>query len=583
MQTKLTQISRGRSTRRSNRSRLPAGRPLQFESLEGRQMMAAGDPVIFWNDVALDAVAADHSIPSPDQGGPTRTARALAIVQAAVYDAVNAIDGTHQPYLYRGTAAKSTDVGAAVATAAYGTLYSLYPKQRAVLSTAWKQYLAAIPNGKAENQGIALGTAVAARVLAARINDGSKINGSHSPSVEPGRHRVDPLHTGQGYLTPGWGKVKPFAMQSGTQFRAPPPPALNSQEYADAFNEVMTFGALDAETADRDGNGQPDRTAEQTLIGTFWGYDGSRNLGTPPRLYNQIAQAIAEQEDNTVTENARMFALINLAMADAGIASWETKYHYDFWRPVVAIRNENSAPGPGGFDGNPQTTGENNWAPLGAPATNSNNPSGDFTPPFPAYTSGHATFGAALFESLTNFYGTDQIAFDFVSDEFNGVNRASNGVVRPLVTRHFDDLREAEWENAISRIYLGIHWRFDAEDGINQGRAVADYVFANKLQPKVALPLTLTGRGEGEAPATAGGPAGVLNLLVDSVVKPLTKPAATPVISLASAVAAATASPVNRLATALPAPTVTPSRPTDKSTDQVFGSKALLDDVLCPN
>jgi hypothetical protein len=173
-------------------------------------------------------------------------------------------------------------------------------------------------------------------------------------------------------------------------------------------------------------------------------------------------------------ENARLFALVNIAMADAGIASWETKYIYDLWRPVVGIRN-------GHLDGNPDTPGEPDWRPLGAPASNSGDPDGDFTPPFPAYTSGHATFGGAVFRILERFYGTDDIAFDAQSDELNGITEGANGEIRPAVTRHFDSFGQAMEENAQSRIYLGIHWQFDAQEGIKQGSAIADYVFDNKF------------------------------------------------------------------------------------------------------
>ncbi|MBW3597158.1 MAG: phosphatase PAP2 family protein, partial [Planctomycetes bacterium] len=290
----------------------------------------------------------------------------------------------------------------------------------------------------------------------------------------------------QGFLTPKWGRITPFAMTSGDQFRSPSPPSLDSEAYAAAYNEVLVLGAIDAETADRNGDGAPDRTPEQTQIGLFWAYDGSPGLGVPPRLYNQIARTVAMQQGNSLADNARMFALANIAMADAGIASWESKYTHDLWRPVLAIRLEDTVAAPGGLDGNPDTAGEADWAPLGAPASNSGDPSADFTPPFPAYTSGHATFGAAMFRTLERFFGTDDIAFDFQSDELNGVTRGSDGVVRPAVTRRFDSFSEAALENAQSRIYLGIHWSFDATEGVSQGNAVADYVFDHKLRP---LPL----------------------------------------------------------------------------------------------
>ncbi len=442
--------------------------------------MMAADAVLDWNAIALDAIKNDSEISPPDQAGPTRAANALAIVHIAVYDAVNAIDRTHTPYFFHASAPKNTNVGAAVATAAHATLVQLYPQQRDFFNDAYTAYLDAIPDGLAENQGIALGNATASRVLAARANDGSLNDGPHELSNEPGHHQFDPLHPDQGVLTPKWGQVKSFAMDDVANFVRPAPPAMDSAAYAAAFEEVRLLGAVDAETADRNGDGHFDRTPEQTEIGIFWGYDGGRGIGTPPRLFNQIVRTIAEQQENSEVENARLFALVNIAMADAGIASWETKYIHDLWRPIVAIRR-------GGEDGNDATTAEPDWTPLGAPASNSDDPNGDFTPPFPAYTSGHATFGGAVFRVLERFFGTDEIAFDVQSDEFNGVTRDARGNVRPVVTRHFDSFSEAALENATSRIYLGVHWGFDATEGMAQGEAVADYVFDNMLRTTQAV------------------------------------------------------------------------------------------------
>jgi hypothetical protein len=181
-------------------------------------------------------------------------------------------------------------------------------------------------------------------------------------------------------------------------------------------------------------------------------------------------------------ELARLLALTNVAMADAGMAIWESKYFYQYWRPVTGIREADAGTGPtGAGDGNPATTGDPTFSPLGAPASNLSGP--DFTPPFPAYPSGHAGFGGALFEVLRRFYGTDRIPFTFVSDEFNGVTKDSDGNVRPLVPRTFRSLSQAEEENGQSRIYLGIHWAFDKTEGIAQGRRVADYVLKNAFSP----------------------------------------------------------------------------------------------------
>jgi hypothetical protein len=249
---------------------------------------------------------------------------------------------------------------------------------------------------------------------------------------------------------------------------------MTSAEYADAYNEVKRLGG--------DGVHTPtERTAEQTQSGIYWAYDGTPSLCAPPRLYNQIAAQLAKGQCLNAIEMARFFALVNTAMADAGIAIWESKYYYQLWRPVAGIREADPGFGPTGLgDGNPDTTCDPTFTPLGAPASNS---SGDFTPPFPAYPSGHAGFGGALFETLRAFFKTDHIAFTFVSDEFDGATKGSDGIVRPLIPRSFTSLSQAEEENGQSRIYLGIHWRFDKTEGITQGRRVADYVLTHAFQP----------------------------------------------------------------------------------------------------
>jgi len=260
-------------------------------------------------------------------------------------------------------------------------------------------------------------------------------------------------------------------LANAAQFRAPAPPQLASVEYARAYAEVKALGGDGIST-------QTKRTVEQTEAGIFWAYDGTPSLCAPPRLYNQISMQIADSMGSDATELARLLALVNTAMADAGIAVWESKYHYQFWRPVNGIReadanNELEIPG----DGNDATVADLKFAPLGAPASNLVGP--NFTPPFPAYPSGHAGFGGAVFQILRRFYGRDDISFRFVSDEFNGVTLDREGNVRPLMSRRFKSLSQAEEENGQSRIYLGIHWTFDKSEGIAQGRKVADLVFDN--------------------------------------------------------------------------------------------------------
>jgi hypothetical protein len=295
------------------------------------------------------------------------------------------------------------------------------------------------------------------------------------PSDQPGKWRQDPISSIPLAMGAYWSEVDPFVMKSASQFRVGPPPALTSAAYARAFDEVKRLGG--------DGVTTPtERTAEQTEVGIYWAYDGTPSLCAPPRLYNQIAVQIAEQMNSDFVELARLLALVNVAMADAGIAIWESKYFYQYWRPVTGIREADAGTGPtGAGDGNPRTSGDATFSPLGAPASNFSGP--NFTPPFPAYPSGHAGFGGALFQVLRKFYRTDRIPFTFVSDEFNGVTKDNAGNVRPLVPRTFGSLSQAEEENGQSRIYLGIHWAFDKTEGIAQGRRVADHVLKNLFTP----------------------------------------------------------------------------------------------------
>jgi hypothetical protein len=272
-----------------------------------------------------------------------------------------------------------------------------------------------------------------------------------------------------------WSECKPFVLTSTDQFRVPAPPAMTSADYTGAYNEVKSLGG--------DGIVTPtSRTDEQTFIGTFWAYDGTPSLCAPPRLYNQITVQLADQRHLNIVDLARLLALVNTAMADAGMAVWESKFYWDFWRPIAGIRESDPGTGTTGEgDGNPDTIGDVNFIPLGAPASNLTGP--NFTPPFPAYPSGHAGFGGAIFQTLRRFFGTDAIEFTFVSDEFNGITKDNQGNVRPYMPRTFNSLSQAEEENGQSRIYLGIHWSFDKTQGIAQGQQVADYVFDHAFVP----------------------------------------------------------------------------------------------------
>ena len=441
------------------------------------------DSVRRWNAIAISANALDHTPVAPgesrvfgEQLGPGRTSRALAIVHIAIFDAVNAIAGGYQSYTGLPRALLRTSTDAAIAQAAHDTLVGLFPSQTASFDARLAEDLSRIPEGPARARGIDLGHRAGAAILALRANDGSQRAEPHVgvdfiTSNEPGKWRQDPISRIPLALGAYWGKVQPFVLWSADQFRVAPPPALDSLEYTNAFYEVKLLGG--------DGIVTPTvRTEDQTMTGIYWGYDGTPGLGTPPRLYNQITVQIADQMSSNAVDLARLLALVNVAMADAGIAIWESKYYYQFWRPVTGIREAGPT---GAGDGNLATIEDPTFTPLGAQASNLDGP--NFTPPFPAYPSGHAGFGAALFQILRNFYGTDDIAFTFVSDEFNGMTRDNKGNVRPLVPRSFSSLSEAEEENGQSRIYLGIHWAFDKTDGIAQGRRVGDFVFENALVP----------------------------------------------------------------------------------------------------
>ncbi len=441
-----------------------------------------------WNEVCIDTSGLDHTPVASgetrvfgEQFGPCRASRAMAIAHIAMFDAVNAIAGGYKGYTGIRAVPHWASMRAAAAQAAHDALVALFPSQAPQLHAQLAGELRQIPPGQAKNAGISAGRSAAAAILALRKNDGSSraeplIGVNYFPSNEPGHWRQDPVSLSPLALGAYWKEVRPFVLRSASQFRTPPPPALQSAAYASAFNEVKVLGG--------DGVTTPTiRTDEQAFIGFFWAYDGTPSLCAPPRLYNQIAAQIAEARGTEGMELCRLFALINVAMADAAIAIWESKYHFDLWRPVTGIREADPRTGPTGKgDRNPGTKGDVTFTPLGAPASNLSGP--NFTPPFPSYPSGHAGFGGALFQVLRRFYGTDDIAFTFVSDEYNGVTVDNEGNVRPYLPRSYDSLSEAEDENGQSRIYLGIHWRFDKTRGIAQGRQVGNYVVDRVFRPQ---------------------------------------------------------------------------------------------------
>jgi hypothetical protein len=440
-----------------------------------------------WNAIAINASGLDHTHPGPgdtwsfgQQLGPGRSARAMAIVHIAIFDSVNAVLGGYRSYTGVRRPLGATSLDAAVAQAAHDTLVALYPSQATSFDSLLASDLALVKNKNEKANGVDLGQRAAAAILALRASDGAQtaeplVNTEHPTSDLAGHWRQDPISLIPLALGGHWGECTPFVLTSSGQFPVPPPPDMTSNNYAQAYNEVKQLGG--------DGITTPTlRNAKQTFIGTFWAYDGTPSLCAPPRLYNQIAVHIADQRKLHTVDLARLLALVNTAMADAGMAIWESKYSYDLWRPITGIRESDYGTGPTGTgDGNPQTIGDPTFTPLGAPASNLTGP--NFTPPFPAYPSGHAGFGGALFETMRRFFGTDAIAFTFVSDEFNGNTKDHNGNLRPYMPRRFTSLSQAEEENGQSRIYLGIHWSFDKTRGIAQGRRVADYVFDNAFTP----------------------------------------------------------------------------------------------------
>ncbi|HEY2574570.1 MAG TPA: phosphatase PAP2 family protein [Verrucomicrobiaceae bacterium] len=439
------------------------------------------DAVRLWNQIAIDAAGLDHTPVAPgdprkfgENLGPGRSARAMAIVHVAIFDTVNAVFGGYKSFTDLAPSHGPVSLDAAIGQAAHDTLAVLYPSQAASFDAELAEVLGDVKSKPELANGIDLGKRAAAAIIALKTNDGSEIpeprlGVDYFTSNLPGHWRQDPVSLNPLALGARWGNCIPFVLASGQQFRVLPPPAMSSAAYATAYEEVKRLGG--------DGITTPtERTPEQTFVGIFWAYDGTPSLCAPPRLYNQITTQLASQARFGVVDLARLLALVNVAMADTGIAVWDSKFYYDFWRPITGIRESDPGTGPTLLgDGNPATVGDPTFMPMGAPASNLTGP--NFTPPFPSYPSGHAGFGGAVFQIFRRYFGADRMTFTFVSDEFNGETRANDGSVRPLIPRTFTAFSQAEEENGQSRIYLGIHWSFDKTEAIAQGRHVGDYVF----------------------------------------------------------------------------------------------------------
>jgi membrane-associated phospholipid phosphatase len=431
------------------------------------------------NDLALDLLARDFSNGrTPTNGGPTRSSRALAIIHLAAHDAYAKVTGKFAPRLAtlpNPVGIKSDEATGTIALLSAGirAAVQLYPDDAAFITMNTTRLIA-----NADPRVLLYGQQVADAWINERRNDGSA-----SPQTDklyasgPGRHRPDPLDPDQPTLGRAWGNVKPFVLKDvASEAFLPEPPKLESEEYATAFSEVINLGKDDIDLR------QPDLAA----IGVFWGYDGANLLGTPPRLYNQVVREIPEFKNAFHPDQVRILTAINVAMADAAIAAWYWKYAYDFWRPVVGIREADKGFGPTGIgDKNPKTKGDPFWLPLGAPRSNPfpeprfGAKGNNVTPNFPAYPSGHATFGAACFETAASLLKKrpEELTVKFVSDEFNGKTTDNTGTVRPRWEQTFT-LRKAIEQNNISRIYLGVHWKFDATGGESVGKQVADRVSA---------------------------------------------------------------------------------------------------------
>ncbi|MFO0847193.1 MAG: vanadium-dependent haloperoxidase [Gemmataceae bacterium] len=483
--------------------------------------------VIFWNEVALRMTANDHTPPPPGSGvethpfeqvGPARTSRAMAITHIAMFEAVNAVYRNYNSYkgiqkrIFDDTSlppdTKPVDVSVrhAVAIAAHNTLLKLYPNKAADLALTLAANLTQIQESpNRATAGIAIGEAAATAILDLRKADRSDMPEPDAASFatsDPFTWKKDPLTPDLNTALGGnWRFVTPFVIERADVYRPPVPPLPGSADYMRPFKDVFDKGGdPDGGKIDPPGNAlrrptpsnrvvdpafpkpgentdcKPIVTSDETFIGKFWAYDGTALLCAPPRLYNMIATSLALNERRAsipdALELARLLALVNVAMADAGIAAWEAKYYYLYPRPVTAIR---ATPG----------VGNAFWTPLGAPVSNAKAGRLNFSPPFPAYPSGHAVFGGALFEVLRGYWPDKAMqGFTFVSDEYNGRNSDPGAPApRPCVPRKFADFDAPEKENAQSRIYLGIHWQFDADEGIKQGNKVGKFVFGNAFTP----------------------------------------------------------------------------------------------------
>jgi uncharacterized protein (TIGR03118 family) len=404
---------------------------LHVELLEERCLPSI-DPVLEWNQAVLAAIRADR----PTLGFLTRD---LAIVHTAIYDAVNAIDQTSTVLHVQADAPAGASPKAAADAAGLFTAAALFPTDTALFQATYQAVLADVPDGQGKTDGLAVGRFVAEQTLISRVTDGANAVVDYTPGTNPGDWRPT-LPAFAPAQTPQWPGVTPFALDSGSQFRPAPPPALTSAEYTAAFNEVKDFGRLDSTV----------RTPEQTEVAKFW--EGKAGTANFPGYWNEIAANAAISQGNTLDQNARLFAELNVAQADAVIGHFDAKYTYNRWRPITAIQLADQT-------GNPDTVADPNWLPL-------NN-----TPPNPSYLSGHGAVSGAASTVLATFFGTDNINFSLTSDDLPGVAHS------------FTSFSAAATESENSVVWAGLHFRFDAEAGQVLGQSVAQFVAQHFFQP----------------------------------------------------------------------------------------------------
>jgi hypothetical protein len=396
---------------------------------------AQADAILDWNDALLKAARAARL-------NPPVFSRAAAVVHIALYDTLNGIQRTHQPYHVTALAPARVSAEAALAAAGYRAALAVISNaevQQTNFTVLYDTSLAAIPEGPAKTEGIAWGESVANAVLALRAGDGSTNVVPYANEPTPGIWR--PVPPGNvNALLPGWGKVAPFCLMSGNQFRPQQPPNLTGAAYALEYDIVRLYGAKTGSS----------RTPEQSQIAEFWA-DGA-GTETPPGHWNHIAQDVSRARNFSLPENARLFALLNLAQADAAILCWDAKYAYNLWRPVTAIREAET-------DGNPLTTPDPTWESFIA------------TPPFPEYTSGHSTFSRSAAVVLAHVFGQDNITLTSTSDGLPGV------------TRTYSSFSSAADESGISRILGGIHWYSANIAGQTTGALLAQHLISQFLVP----------------------------------------------------------------------------------------------------